>query len=377
MMQDKNNLDDMAKKYKEEMMRLYSRKSVQTAPAAPPKQTVQIHSAAAENSAVRHMPVQTAEMSAKAAPKPAQTASETARSPADTADRQDRHNEQRERSAQLSEERLRDLSHPPMPEIPKNYPDAGVRKNNTQNSASSNLPETEKNPTAEKFPSMEKFPTAEKFPPAEEIMRSENAARSDRTVQNADPAPEIRSVPSTEHNQGNYNAAAQPVPRDGDMSDIPESLRIDESYPDENTDFSSVDTGEEFPNENPPDMSGQGYLQIEVTTASGAIPVRDATVIISESSNGEDHLIGMIITDENGTTPIVPLPAPSQSLSEAPDPSEKPYSEYNISVYKKGFYSIPKLTVPIFDTIKSIQPVSVIPLAEFDRNGSKIPNEKR
>lgn len=377
MMQDKNNLDDMAKKYKEEMMRLYSRKSRQTAPAAPPKQTVQTRAAAAESSAVRHMPVQNAEMSEKAAPKPVQTVSETVRNSADTADRQNRHNEQRERSTHISEERLRDLSHPPMPEIPKNYPDAGVRKNNSQTSASSNLPEAEKNPTAGKFPSVEKFPSAEKFPPAEEIMRNENASRPAQTVQTADSAREIRSVPSMEHNQGNYNAAAQPVPQDGDMSDISENLRIDESYPNENTDFSAVDTGEEFSNENPPDMSGQGYLQIEVTTASGAIPVRDATVIISESSNGEEHLIGMIITDENGTTPIVPLPAPPQSLSEAPDPSEKPYSEYNISVYKKGFYSIPKLTVPIFDTIKSIQPVSVIPLAEFDRNGSEIPNEKR
>ena len=364
-MQDKNNLDDMAKKYKEEMMRLYSRKSGQTAPAAPPKHTVQTHAAAAESSAVRHMPVQTSEMSVKAAPKPVQTVSESVRSSADTADRQNRHNEQRERSAQLSEERLRELSHPPMPEIPKNYPDAGVRKNNIPNSVSSNLPEAEKNPTAEKFP------------PAEEIMRNENASSPSRTVQNTDFAREIRSVPSMEHNQGNYNAAAQPVPQDGDMTDISEPRQIDESYPNENTDFSAVDTGEEFSNENPPDMSGQGYLQIEVTTASGAIPVRDATVIISESSNGEEHLIGMIITDENGTTPIVPLPAPPQSLSEAPDPSEKPYSEYNISVYKKGFYSIPKLTVPIFDTIKSIQPVSVIPLAEFDRNGSEIPNEKR
>ena len=100
-------------------------------------------------------------------------------------------------------------------------------------------------------------------------------------------------------------------------------------------------------------------------------------MIITERSNGDESLIGMVVTDENGTTPIVPLPAPPQSLSEAPDPAERPYSEYNISVYKKGFYSIPRLTVPIFDTIKSIQPVSVIPLAEFELNGAEIPNERR
>lgn len=351
MMQEKNNLDDMAKKYKEEMMRLYSRKPKPPVSAPQPKQTVQAKAVqpAAENVSVKEpeariMPVQTSA-------RPVQTVSMSA--PASEKHTSSR----RESSEQLSEADIRELSNPPMPEIPQNYQDAGVKK------------------TA--APSVS--PSSSKFPSADEILRSEisNNVVSPQTRQPASMVPEARSVIPEEHNQGNYNAANQPVPQDEDMTDISELRQIDESYPNENTDFSAVDTGEEFSNENPPDMSGQGYLQIEVTTASGAIPVRDATVIISESSNGEDHLIGMIITDENGTTPIVPLPAPPQSLSEAPDPSEKPYSEYNISVYKKGFYSIPKLTVPIFDTIKSIQPVSVIPLAEFEFNGAEIPNERR
>lgn len=41
MMQDKNNLDDMAKKYKEEMMRLYSRKPKPAASASQQRQNVQ------------------------------------------------------------------------------------------------------------------------------------------------------------------------------------------------------------------------------------------------------------------------------------------------------------------------------------------------
>ena len=40
-MQDKNNLDDMAKKYKEEMMRLYSRKPKPAASASQQRQNVQ------------------------------------------------------------------------------------------------------------------------------------------------------------------------------------------------------------------------------------------------------------------------------------------------------------------------------------------------
>ncbi len=237
-----------------------------------------------------------------------------------------------------------------MPEIPAEYPDAGVKKEVPQNSSSP------------------------KFPTADEILRNENTAETVRTPPPSSAARESRSAPQEEHNQGNYSAAS---PRNADMDGNSGDMQLNESYPNENTDFSAVDSDDVFASENPPDMSGQGYLQIEVTTASGAIPVRGATVIISETTDGVDSLIGMVITDENGTTPIVPLSAPPQSLSESPDPLEKPYSEYNISVYKKGFYSIPKLTVPIFDTIKSIQPVSVIPLAESELNGAEIPNERR
>ncbi len=237
-----------------------------------------------------------------------------------------------------------------MPEIPAEYPDAGVKKAVQQNSSSP------------------------KFPTADEILRNENTAETVRTPPPSSAARESRSAPHEEYNQGNYSAAS---PRNADMDGNSGDMQLNESYPNDNTDFSAVDSDDVFASENPPDMSGQGYLQIEVTTASGAIPVRGATVIISETTDGVDSLIGMVITDENGTTPIVPLSAPPQSLSESPDPLEKPYSEYNISVYKKGFYSIPKLTVPIFDTIKSIQPVSVIPLAESELNGAEIPNERR
>ena len=349
MMQEKNNLDDMAKKYKEEMMRLYNRKPKQPVSAPPPKQTVQTKAdrtdagnASAKEPAARLMPVQTLAKPVQNVSSPVQAAEK--HTPAG-----------REHSEQLSEADIRELSNPPMPEIPQNYQDAGAGK------------------TAAPIVSSSKFPSAG------EILRNENsnAVRSAQTRRSVAAMPETRPVVPEEHNQGNYNAANQPIPQEEDMTDFSENRQIDESYPNENTDFSAVDTGDDFSNENPSDMSGQGYLQIEVTTASGAIPVRDATVIITERTNGDESLIGMVITDENGTTPIVPLPAPPQSLSEAPDPAERPYSEYNISVYKKGFYSIPQLTVPIFDTIKSIQPVSVIPLAEFELNGAEIPNERR
>ncbi|MDE7303377.1 MAG: hypothetical protein K2N60_08695 [Oscillospiraceae bacterium] len=336
MMQDKNKLDDMTKKYKEEMMRLYKSKPKPPASAPQQAQTVQTpDSGTAAQPETKRLPAQTSPVTVQSEAKEV-CKDDTAHAAA----------EQKSQSVSVPEARtnVRDLSKPPMPKIPTDY----QNRQGTQSPSSAGT-------TA----------ASSKFPTAEEILRSENSA--------AGTSPK----PPNNHNQGNYNAAGQPTSQSDNTGTSAGDERINESYPNENTDFSSVDTGENFASENPPDMSGQGYLQIEVTTASGAVPVRDATVIITEQTDGLDSLIGMVITDENGTTPIVPLAAPPQSFSESPDPSERPYSEYNISVYKKGFYSIPKLTVPVFDTIKSIQPVSVIPLAEFERNGSEVPNENR
>ncbi len=357
MMQDKNNLDDMAKKYKEEMMRLYSRKTKPASPASPQRQNVQSKSVQNVQPAqsIQTVPAaQSVQADARHISDPTFVKSEqTASVPAVSSS--DPVYTERKRPARLPAVNYRavnhrDLSNPPMPEIPAEYPDAGVKKEVPHNSLSS------------------------KFPTADEILRNEDPAETVRTPPPSSAARESRSALREEHNQGNYSAAS---PNDADMDGSSGDMQLNESYPNENTDFSAVDSDDEFSNENPPDMSGQGYLQIEVTTASGAIPVRDATVIISERVDGVDSLIGMVITDENGTTSIVPLSAPPQSLSESPDPLEKPYSEYNISIYKKGFYSIPQLTVPIFDTIKSIQPVSIIPLAESELNGAETPNERR
>lgn len=335
MMQDKNKLDDMTKKYKEEMMRLY--KSKPKPPASAPQQAQTVQPPASGTAAAKLLPAQTS---------PAPVRSETKEVCKEDTDQSKAAPKSQSVSPPSAGTNVRDLSKPPMPKIPAEY-------------------QNRQNPSSVGTAGETAAAASSKFPTAEEILRSENSA--------AGTSPK----PSDNHNQGNYNAAGQPTSQADNTSTSAGDERINESYPNENTDFSAVDTGENFTGENPPDMSGQGYLQIEVTTASGAVPVRDATVIITEQTNGLDSLIGMVITDENGTTPIVPLAAPPQSFSESPDPAERPYSEYNISVYKKGFYSIPKLTVPVFDTIKSIQPVSVIPLAEFERNGSEVPNENR
>ncbi len=121
-----------------------------------------------------------------------------------------------------------------------------------------------------------------------------------------------------------------------------------------------------------PPMTDVGYFQAEVSTANKAYPIANAFVIITRQNGGKNELVRMLITDENGMTETIALPAPSISYSETPGNSEKPFADYQVSVYAKGFYTIPEITVPVFSTVKSIQPISMIPLASFEQRGSTL-----
>ncbi len=290
-MQEKNKLENMAEKYKEEMMRLYSKKRS----VAPSEPVAAVSEPVTEQKAIK-------------------------KAEADIA-----HN-------------MEQLSNPPMPEIPQDY-GTGAAEVNKELTRSS------------------------KFPTAEEIMRAEA-----RTVAVISTASRFEADDDLPHNQGNYNYEASDELEDYEDDEAPES-----NYPDEETDFEDLfdDDGIEA---NPADMKGTGYLQVEVTTGDGAMPVQQAVVIVTQEINGQQFLVTMKQTDRSGATELIPLPAPSASFSEAPDPSEKPFSEYTVTVYKKNFYTVPEVTVPIFDTVKSIQPVALIPLAEYDLQGTKKPN---
>ena len=293
-MQDKIKLDNMAERYKKEMMRLYSMKH--TVPPEPKAETV--------------------------APL------EDKKPVADVVTEQ--------------KEDTKKLTKPPMPEVPSDY----------GNGAEISVVITEKS----------------KFPTAEEIMQAETAVQTIATI-TTDPRFEIAE--DLPHNQGNYNYDA-PEPLE-DLEDYVEDIIPDIDYPDNDTDLEDL-FDDDDDNDNAPDMNGTGYLQVEVTTGDGAVPVPKAAVIVTQEINGQSYLVTMKLTDRSGATDVIPLPAPSASFSEAPDPTERPFSEYNVTVYKKGFYTVPEITVPIFDTVKSIQPVSLIPLAENELQGTQRPD---
>ena len=124
-----------------------------------------------------------------------------------------------------------------------------------------------------------------------------------------------------------------------------------------------------------------GFLDVVVKTANGALPIEGALVNIyeyTETSEGSERggLIYTLETDKNGKAPRVALPAKDKNLSLSYG-NPKPFATYNISVLKDGYYDNHYVNAPIFQGVVSMQPVTLIPLAEYASPQDDYPDASR
>jgi hypothetical protein len=128
--------------------------------------------------------------------------------------------------------------------------------------------------------------------------------------------------------------------------------------------FQTPDTGYIEAPASSEETMGTGYLRVQVHTANRAIPVPDAMLIVTEETPLGRKLVRMSITDENGYSDLIPLEVPVYPLDEFPNPENKPYRDYRLSAFADGYYIVPRIEVPIFSDVKSLQSVEMVPLAE-------------
>ena len=106
-----------------------------------------------------------------------------------------------------------------------------------------------------------------------------------------------------------------------------------------------------------------GYLTLRVSTARGAIPLEGALVKIREGEASDSSVIYSLTTDRDGRTQKVTLP--TQPISESSSPNgSKPYTAYDIEVFKQGYIPVFFKDVPIFPSILSVQNAVLIPIPE-------------
>ena len=112
-------------------------------------------------------------------------------------------------------------------------------------------------------------------------------------------------------------------------------------------------------------MANTGNMTVRVTLGGGAVPVEGATVIIRGS--GEDTAMEPIslLTDRDGTTEPIALITPDKALSQAPGAVSLPYSVYDITVSKDGFYTKRISNLAMFSGINATLPVNLIPISRY------------
>lgn len=144
-----------------------------------------------------------------------------------------------------------------------------------------------------------------------------------------------------------------------------------------NLDFTADFTPPSVPNDeiiigSTENLTGEGYLRIQVFSGRAALPIPDASVFISsENGDGENEkLLYFFTTDNNGLVPTVELPTVSAEESQQPG-MKNPYAAYNIRVEKTGFFISELRNVPVFDGLTATKSIDLVPLPDF-YNGSRL-----
>ena len=108
-------------------------------------------------------------------------------------------------------------------------------------------------------------------------------------------------------------------------------------------------------------LDSNGNLRVRTYTAGGALPVKGAIVRITGAGDDNGFVSYSLVTDRDGQTDVVSLPAPSVNYSLYPDPAELPYSVYDIVITAPGYLTKRINGLSIFSGINSIQLVNMIP----------------
>ena len=108
----------------------------------------------------------------------------------------------------------------------------------------------------------------------------------------------------------------------------------------------------------------QGMLRVQVFAADRSFPVSGArvTVDVPFLTGGRELFSG--VTDADGIIDNIVLPAPNKNLSLDEDNTAEPFALYDIRVTHPNFAAAEYENVPVFDSVKSIQPVELVPLTQ-------------
>ena len=116
-------------------------------------------------------------------------------------------------------------------------------------------------------------------------------------------------------------------------------------------------------------LSASGYIQVHAYTSNARIPLQGTAVTIT----GTDGTgIAMRLTNRNGTldTPVE-ITVPDLSASQTPNTGIVPFASVNLYARLENFEPIEIENLQVFAGTVTLQPLQLIPLAEFPGKWNK------
>lgn len=113
--------------------------------------------------------------------------------------------------------------------------------------------------------------------------------------------------------------------------------------------------------------SENGSLKVETYAADRSFGVGSARVMVFLELPGGNVAVFDGITDNDGSTESIRLPAPPRELSQSPQQGDNPrlpYSTYSVYVEHPDFVRSVFTNVPVFSGVESIQPVRMLAKAD-------------
>ena len=115
---------------------------------------------------------------------------------------------------------------------------------------------------------------------------------------------------------------------------------------------------------------GIGALNVKTFIAHDALPVSGALIRVYGVDELNREVEYSRITDEDGITGRITLPAPDSSFSLEPGAPERPYALYDVMIMADGFYDKSVSSVAVFAGVTTLLPVNMIPIT-----GGAIPRD--
>ncbi len=107
-----------------------------------------------------------------------------------------------------------------------------------------------------------------------------------------------------------------------------------------------------------------GFFQAEVFDANGD-PIQGALVIVRKLVNNSERLTRLLFTNRNGFTPTIALPAPL-SVNTGWN-STTPFSTYDITVRAQGYYTMRNIQIAMYAGSKIRQPIEMTRIYQNNR----------